>query len=98
MAKAVGIDLGTTNSVVAVLEAGPAAPLGSFVTIPEGYTMAQTVARIADPDEIALVSSVASAAATVAASLPLGRVVVGTQCAVALGVTRGWTGMASLEH
>jgi UPF0755 protein len=33
------------------LEAGPAAPIGRFVTIPEGFTVNQTVGRIADPDK-----------------------------------------------
>jgi UPF0755 protein len=35
---------------ISALEAGPAAPIGRFVTIPEGYTVTQTVGRIADPE------------------------------------------------
>jgi UPF0755 protein len=38
------------QQAIAALEAGPAAPIGRFVTIPEGYTVEQTVGRIADPE------------------------------------------------
>ena len=40
----------TMDEAIAVLQEGPAAPAGTYVTIPEGYTVAQTVARIADPE------------------------------------------------
>jgi UPF0755 protein len=39
------------EEVIAALQDGPAAPEGRYVTIPEGFTVAQTVERIADPED-----------------------------------------------
>jgi UPF0755 protein len=39
------------SQAIEVLQAGPAAPIGLFVTIPEGFTVSQAVSRIADPEE-----------------------------------------------
>ena len=39
------------DQAIAVLKKGPAAPEGTYVTIPEGFTVAQTEARIADPEK-----------------------------------------------
>ncbi len=39
------------DQAIAVLKKGPAAPKGTYVTIPEGFTVAQTEARIADPEK-----------------------------------------------
>jgi UPF0755 protein len=39
------------DQAIEALQAGPAAPDGLFVTIPEGYTVSQVVGRIADPEE-----------------------------------------------
>jgi UPF0755 protein len=39
------------DEAINVLEAGPAAPPGRMVTVPEGYTVAQMVARVTDPED-----------------------------------------------
>jgi UPF0755 protein len=39
------------DEAIETLEAGPAAPIGRFVTVPEGYTLPEVLGRIADPEE-----------------------------------------------
>jgi UPF0755 protein len=40
----------SVTEAIATLREGPAAPVGRFVTVPEGFTLTQTLARIADPE------------------------------------------------
>jgi UPF0755 protein len=39
------------DQAIAVLQEGPAAPKGTYVTVPEGFTVAQAKGRIADPED-----------------------------------------------